>query len=137
MKVNPLSSPPLPRVDDARTSEVRNNTIDGGSRIHFGIELGPRPWYTQGGNLRGPVLVTGNSIAGAGFMIDADGAGVPGAAFTVTANEFVGECVSAFACVDGQVKYNCSVMNISPNSTVERAGETSPAATHMAITACP
>ena len=116
---------------------VTNNSIDGGGRIHYGIELGPRPWYAAGGNLRGPVLVTGNTIGGAGFMIDADGAGLPEAPFVVSANTFVGECVAAFACVDGKVRYNCSTINISPDSAVDRKGERSPAATRMAITSCP
>ena len=101
------------------------------------MELGPRPWYTKGGNLRGPALVTGNTISGSGFMVDADGAGMPGAPFVVTGNNYVGECVSAFACVNGRVEFNCSLINISPNSTVDRKGETSPPATHLAITSCP
>ena len=25
---------------------VTNNTIDCGTRCHYGIEVGPRPWYT-------------------------------------------------------------------------------------------
>lgn len=83
---------------------VQHNTVDGGSRLHYGIELGPRPWYTDGGNLRGPVLVTGNTISGAGFLINADGAGLPGAPFIVTGNQLVGECVKDFACVSGAVK---------------------------------
>ena len=116
---------------------VRNNSIEGGDRLHYGIELGPRPWYTGGGNLRGPVTVTENTISGAGYFIDADGAGMPGAPFIVTSNTFAGGCVAAFACVDGTVKYNCSVMNISPNSTVDRKGESTPVATHVAITSCP
>lgn len=116
---------------------VRNNTIDGGNRVHYGIELGPRPWYTAGGNLRGPALVTNNTISGAGFMVDAGGAGLPGAPFTVTGNTFAGGCVADFACVDGTVKYTCSAINISPNSTVDRRGEANPIATHFEITACP
>ena len=38
-------------------------------RIHYGIELGPRPWYTAGGNLRGPVLVrVGRGGGGVGWV---------------------------------------------------------------------
>jgi hypothetical protein len=107
-----------PLLSNHSGAVVRSNSIDGGSRMHYGIELGPRPWYTAGGNLHGPVLVTNNTISGAGFMIDADGAGLPGAPFTVLANTFVGDCVAPFACVSGADEYNCSVLNISPNSTV-------------------
>ena len=126
-----------PALSNHSGAVVRNNSIDGGDRMHYGIELGPRPWYTAGGNIRGPVTVTGNTIQGAGYFIDADGAGMPGAAFIVTSNAFLGDCVAAFACVDGEVRYNCSLLNISPNSTVDRKGESRPSATHLAITSCP
>ena len=81
--------------------------------------------------------MTNNTISGAGFMVDAGGAGLPGAPFTVTGNTFAGGCVADFACVDGTVKYTCSAINISPNSTVDRRGEANPIATHFEITACP
>ena len=60
-----------------------------------------RPWYTDGGNLRGPALITNNTIGGGGFAINADGVGVPGAPFVVKGNSFVGQCVPGIACVDG------------------------------------
>jgi hypothetical protein len=126
-----------PSLSNHSGAVVRGNGIDGGNRMHYGIELGPRPWYSAGGNLRGPVLVTNNTISGAAFFIDADGAGMPGAPFVVAANTFLGDCVAAFACVNGDVEYNCSLMNIAPSSTVDREGETNPPATNMAITACP
>jgi hypothetical protein len=61
----------------------------------------PRPWYTDGGNLKGPTLITNNTIGGGGFAIDADGAGMPGAPFIIKGNTFVGQCVPHIACVDG------------------------------------
>ena len=90
-----------PSNDNHSGTVVQHNTIDGGSRLHYGIELGPRPWYTAGGNLRGPATVTGNVISGAGFLINADGAGLPGAPFIVSGNMLLGECVEDFACVSG------------------------------------
>lgn len=93
-----------PSNDNHSGTVVQHNMVDGGSRLHYGIELGPRPWYTAGGNLRGPTIITGNTISGAGFLINADGAGLPGAPFIVTGNNLSGECVAEFACVNGAVK---------------------------------
>ena len=69
-------------------------------------------------------------------MIDVDGAGIPGAPFIVVGNYFVGEC-NNLTCVDGTMRYNCSKLNISPDSIVDRKGENSPAATRVSITSCP
>jgi hypothetical protein len=93
-----------PSNDNHSGTVVQHNIIDGGSRLHYGIELGPRPWYTAGGNLRGPAIVTGNVISGAGFLINVDGAGLPGAPFIVSGNKLLGECVKEFACVSGAVE---------------------------------
>lgn len=93
-----------PNLSNHSGTIVQHNTIDGGSRLHYGIELGPRPWYTDGGNLHGPVIVTRNTIGGAGFLVNADGAGFPRAPFIVTANQLVGDCVNDFACVSGTVR---------------------------------
>lgn len=34
-----------PALSNHSGAVVNNNSIDGGNRIHYGIELGPRPWY--------------------------------------------------------------------------------------------
>ena len=60
-----------------------------------------------------------------------------GGAFTAAENGYIGNPTSGFACVDGAVKYNAAKLNIAPNSTVDRNGETDPVATAMAITLCP
>ena len=156
---------------------VTNNTIDCGTRCHYGIEIGasnrrafpvayippsgfecflifisnltentlrfvtgPRPWYTKS-PIFGPVSVVGNTIGGAGFAINADGAGKAGAPITVARNKFIGACTT-FPCVNSVVRYNCTAeegpgFNISPDSHVDRQGETTPVATHYPITACP
>ena len=119
---------------------VSNNTIDCGTRCHYGIEIGPRPWYTAS-PIFGPASVVRNKIGGAGFAINADGAGKAGAPITVARNEFVGACTT-FPCVNAVVQYNCTKedgpgFNISPDSHIDRQGETTPVATHYPITVCP
>ena len=64
-----------------------------------------------------------------------------GKPITIARNVFVGACTT-FPCVSGVVRYNCSVkdgagFNISPDSVVDRQGETTPVVTRHAITGCP
>eukprot|EP00040_Diaphanoeca_grandis_P021686 m.115780 g.115780 ORF g.115780 m.115780 type:complete len:658 (-) comp28447_c0_seq2:326-2299(-) len=127
-----------PAASDFHGVQVYNNTIMCGNRCHYGIELGPRPWYTAGGNLRGPAQIVNNTISGAAFFINVDGAGVEGAPFTVFNNKMIGDCEANWPCVSNpSVRLPCSQLNISPQSFVNRNGETLPTPTHLNITDCP
>jgi hypothetical protein len=117
---------------------VSNNTIDCAQRCHYGIEVGPFPWYTAAPIFGGEV--SGNRVGGAGFSINVDGAGVAHHAVRITHNQFVGQCVDGYPCVSGKVVSpwgNCSHLNIAPNAVVDRGGDTAPMATHFAIRTCP
>ena len=129
-------APCKPWPDDRVRAQVKNNTVDCGTRCHYGIEIGGLPWYPNA-TIRGPATVAENTIGGAGFLLNCDVAGVAGEPVTVAKNTLVGGCVEAFPCVSGSVVYNCSRLNIAPRSVVDREGETQPAPTRYAITGCP
>ena len=59
-------------------ARVKNNTVDCGTRCHYGIEIGGLPWYPNA-TIRGPATVAENTIGGAGFLLNCDVAGVAGA----------------------------------------------------------
>mgnify|MGYP001481133240 CR=1 FL=1 len=102
---------------------VTNNTVRCQQRCHFGIELGPHPWYNSANIFGG--LVTGNTVSGAGVLLNVDGAGTAAQPFTVFNNTLAGPCAPGieFLCR----KTLCQVYNIAPDSVVDRRGDPTPA----------
>lgn len=113
---------------------VLSNTVACGNRCHYGLEIGPRPWY-QPSNLVGPATVTGNTVSGAAILVNVDGAGIPGGVFTLVNTTYIGKCTPGVTL--NCHKTYCDSLVISPNSSVDRGGETVPAAAHYDIVNCP
>lgn len=111
---------------------VQSNTIDcGASFCHFGLMLGPHAWYPSA-NITGG-SVTGNTIAGARQGINIEGAGTPASPIKVWSNPVSGNATNAqFLCGPK----SCSAYNISPDSTVDRNGDSTPV-TNWAWHDCP
>ena len=105
---------------DFTGATVTGNTVSCGShQCDFGIELGPHPWYLSTNILGG--TVSGNSVANAKQGINVEGAGTAGSPIRVFANTITGSSSSAqFLCGTK----TCSAYNISPDSVVDRNGET-------------
>jgi hypothetical protein len=110
---------------------VTNNTILCGGRCHFGVELGPHPWY-ESTNIFGGT-VTGNTISGAAVCLNLGGAGAAGSPFVVYGNALSGAQSGVdFLCG----KSYSSLYNIAPDSVVDRRGDTAPV-TSDNIIGCP
>jgi hypothetical protein len=96
---------------------VANNTVSCSGGCDFGINLGPHPWYLshniQGGTVRD------NTIVGAKVSLDAEGAGTTANPVTVFGNHISGTAIGRFCNAAD------SAFNISPDSVVDRHGETS------------
>lgn len=112
---------------------VSDNTVDcGEGRCHYGIEVGPLPYYVSPNVFGG--TVSGNSVTGAGILINVDGGGTTASPVVVVDNTlgtFVPNLV--FSC--GKACPG-SVFNIAPGSVVDRQGETSPPATNFEWKQC-
>jgi hypothetical protein len=108
---------------DFAGAAVQGNTVScGASLCHFGIELGPHPWYLSA-NITGGT-VTGNSVSDARQGINVEGAGTVASPLVLYSNPVAGNATSAqFLCGTK----SCSALNISPDSVVDRNGDTSPA----------
>lgn len=113
---------------------VTGNTIDcsAARNCHFGIELGPHPWYLSTNTLGGEVH--GNTVTSARQGINVEGAGTAAAPLLL-----YGNTVSRSA--PGSARFNCgthqtSDFNISTDSVVNRNGDTSPV-TSFAWHLCP
>ncbi len=84
---------------------------------HFGIELGPHPWYASPNILGG--TVTGNTVVGANIQINAQGTGT-NAAPTVIANNTLGPTPSSAKFICGTVN-GLSPLNVN-GSVVDLKG---------------
>jgi len=99
-----------------------SNQVHCDAKCHFGIQLGPKPWYPSS-NIKGGT-VTGNTVSGAAICIDIASAGTQSAPIEVHSNQ-----LSDFT---PNVKFHCGkvyaggLLNIVAGSTVDRKGETSP-----------
>ncbi len=98
---------------------------------HFGIEIGPHPWYLSANTIGG--TVTGMTVTGARQGLNVEGGGTSAAPVRVFGNDVTGSPTSA--------TFNCgtrstSNLNFSPDSFVDRAGDTTPA-TNVTWHGCP
>ncbi|HEY8080386.1 MAG TPA: glycosyl hydrolase family 28-related protein, partial [Labilithrix sp.] len=125
----------LDNFDNAALGDFTGATLDGntvycGAACHFGIELGPHPWYASP-NIKG-ASVTNNSVIGANIEINAQGAGVAGSPVVISGNTLGATPASAaFQC--GNVS-GLSPLNVSAESVVDLKGG---AATGSISVPCP
>jgi hypothetical protein len=114
---------------DFRGAVIANNTIDcGAERCTFGIQVGPRPWYSSN-NIVGGELHD-NIVRGAKIGINVDGAGdrdAPTAIFNNTvepapAGSYFATCAQPIP---------APWMNIAPTSIVDRRNEETKAGSHL------
>lgn len=104
------------------------NTIVSGNNINcsvqkcdFGIEIGPHPWYLSNNIFGG--TVNSNTVSGAKQGINVEGGGTAASPIKIFGNVVSGTPASAtFSCGNRAT----SPFNISPDSVVDRNGETSP-----------
>jgi hypothetical protein len=114
---------------------VSGNTIDctAARNCHFGIELGPHPWYLSTSILAGDVH--GNTVTAARQGINVEGAGTAAAPLLLYGNTVGGSA-------PGSARFNCGAHSTSDfnintaDSVVNRNGETSPT-TSFAWHSCP
>lgn len=122
-------------IGDFTGAVVTGNSIDcsAARNCHFGINLGPHPWYSSPNILGGDVH--GNTVLSARQGINVDGAGTATAPLVL-----YGNTVSNPA--PGSASFNCgshatSALNIyTAHSVVNRNGDTAPA-TNFAWHDCP
>ena len=63
----------------------RDNSVDcGNGRCHYGIEVGPRPYYVSANVFGG--TITANTVTGAGILINVDGGGTAADPVVVVSN---------------------------------------------------
>ena len=99
---------------------MSGNTVVCAAPCHFGIELGPHPWYASP-NIEGGV-VSGNVVRGAYIGINAQGAGTAASPTVITGNDLGPTPASAtFQC--GTVS-GLSSLNVSAESVVDLKGGT-------------
>ncbi|WP_224371309.1 NBR1-Ig-like domain-containing protein [Hyalangium versicolor] len=118
-------------LGDFTGAVVTGNTIDcsAARNCHFGINLGPHPWYLPPGNILGGD-VHGNTVISARQGINVDGAGTASAPLVLYGN-------SVSNPAPGSASFNCgshatSALNINTgDSVVNRAGDTAPMTTFV------
>lgn len=99
---------------------MSGNTVICAAPCHFGIELGPHPWYASP-NIEGGT-VSGNVVRGAYVGINAQGAGTVASPTVITGNDLGPTPASAtFQC--GTVS-GLSSLNVSAESVVDLKGGT-------------
>ena len=99
---------------------MSGNTVVCAAPCHFGIELGPHPWYASP-NIEGGT-VSGNVVRGAYVGINAQGAGTVASPTVITGNDLGPTPASAtFQC--GSVS-GLSPLNVSAESVVDLKGGT-------------
>jgi hypothetical protein len=109
---------------------MSGNTVICAAPCHFGIELGPHPWYASP-NIEGGT-VTGNVVRGAYVGINAQGAGTIASPTVITGNDLGPTPTSAtFQC--GTVS-GLTSLNVSAESVVDLKGG---AATGSISVPCP
>jgi hypothetical protein len=117
-------------LGDHRGSELTANVVACPAGCHFGIELGPHPWYASPNILGG--TVTGNTVLGANIEINVQGAGTVAAPTIIGANTLGPTPTSAmFMC--GTMS-GLSPLNVSAESVVTLQGIT---ATGSISVTCP
>lgn len=109
-----------PALGDFTGAVLSGNTVICATPCHFGIELGPHPWYPspniQGGS------VTGNAVSGGDIEINAQGAGTVAKPMVIAGNTLGPTPASAsFNC---GVVMNLSPLNVSAESHVDLQGGT-------------
>ncbi|MDB4933379.1 MAG: hypothetical protein JWP87_351 [Labilithrix sp.] len=109
---------------------MSGNTVICAAPCHFGIELGPHPWYASPNIVGG--TVTGNVVRGAYVGINAQGAGTAAAPTVISAND-LGPTPSSAAFQCGNVS-GLSPLNVSAESIVDLKGG---AATGSISVPCP
>ena len=117
MMLDNFNSPALGNFTGA---SLKNNTVVCPAGCHFGIELGPHPWY-QSPNIQGGT-VSGNTVVGANIEINAQGAGTA-ANPTVIAGNNLGPTPSSAMFQCGNVS-GLSPLNVSAESHVDLQGGT-------------
>lgn len=122
---------------DFSGTTMSQNTVSCGTTAqrfcHFGINLGPHPWYQPANNVLGGT-VTNNTVTNARQGINVDGAGIAGNPLVLHSNTISGSPTSAsFLCGTMQT----SNLNIyTAHSVVDRQGDTTPA-TNRIWHSCP
>jgi hypothetical protein len=117
---------------DFTGTTASNFTIDCTAlHCHFGVEIGPHPWYQSANTIGG--TVTAMTITGARQGLNVEGGGTAAAPVRVFGNSVTGSPASA--------TFNCgtrstSNQNFSPDSFVDRMGDASPA-TKVTWHSCP
>lgn len=112
---------------------MADNSIYCNGKCHYALELGPTPWYPSV-NIFGGTF-TRNTISGGGFVVNIDGAGTaadPVRFFENNLSHFAPDLL--FLC--GK-RFPGTLLNIAPNSIVDRNHETSPIATTDVWSNCP
>jgi len=114
-----------------RNTTIVNNTIQGNGRLDFGLQLGAKPWYSAASPIIGgqPITpITLNKVDGAAVLINCDDA------------IFISLYSNTYGDVSTAKLSHCNLpntqLNISPNSRVDRRGESSPPATHITYAGC-
>ncbi len=119
-----------PSLGDHTGAVLSGNNVSCPGGCHFGIELGPHPWYASP-NIKGGT-VSGNSVVGAHIEINAQGAGVAGNPTVITGNDL--------GPVPGSAAFQChsvsglTPLNVSAESIVDLKGG---AATGAISVPCP
>ena len=117
-------------LGDFTGATLSGNTVACPAGCHFGIELGPHPWYASP-NIKGG-SVTGNSVHGANIEINAQGAGTAAAPTVISGNDL--------GAVPGTAAFQCgnvsglTPLNVSAESIVDLNGGT---ATGAISVGCP
>jgi parallel beta-helix repeat protein len=114
---------------DFRGAVVANNTIDCGTQLcTFGIQVGPRPWYSSTNIIGGEVH--DNIVKGAKIGINVDGAGDRDAPTSVFSNSVDPAPPGSYFSTCAQ-PIPATWMNIAPTSIVDRRNEETKAGSHL------
>ena len=114
---------------DFRGAVITNNTIDCGAQLcTFGIQVGPRPWYSSS-NIVGGELHD-NIVKGAKIGINVDGAGDRDAPTAIFNNNVEAAPSGSYFATCAQ-PIPAAWMNIAPTSVVDRRQEETKAASHL------
>jgi plastocyanin len=103
---------------------VTGNAIDcsAARNCHFGIELGPHPWYLSTNIVGGDVH--GNTVSSARQGINVEGGGTAAAPLVLYGNSVSNPAPSPGSFLG--CTHATSAINISPDSVVNRNGDTTP-----------
>jgi len=114
---------------DFRGAVIANNTIDCGEQLcTFGMQVGPRPWYSSN-NIVGGELHD-NVVSGAKIGINVDGAGDRDAPTAIFSNSVEAAPPGSYFATCAQ-PIPATWMNIAPTSIVDRRNEETKAGSHL------